>query len=145
MLPGASPACTTTITASAKRADLQSGVTCIAGATIDGPVTSSRARSSLRRLAAPPRAHAVDARRARLRSVGEQEHEHLRTTGDLIIAGSEFHKLVVNGNKGSSYGVAIVGNRIADKLLCNDNDPGVTDFGAPNDVGRKATGDCAGL
>ena len=31
--------------------------------------------------------------------------------------------------------------RIADKLLCNGNDPGVTDFGAPNDVGRKTTGE----
>ena len=40
VIPGASPACTTTITGKrSKGVTVESGVTCIAGATIDGPVT----------------------------------------------------------------------------------------------------------
>ena len=149
VLPGASPACTTTITGKRKSGlTVESGVTCIAGATIDGPVTVEPGASLVvsdgsqlhRGL------HAVDAAVVHVFGASVNRNTNISgTTGDLIIAGSEFHKLVINGNKGSSYGVAIVGNRIADKLLCNDNDPGVTDFGAPNDVGRKAAGDCAGL
>ena len=68
------------------------------------------------------------------------------TTGDVIVAGSLFRsKLTVEDSKGSSYGVAILGNRVNDKLICTGNDPGVTDFGAPNAVGQKTTGDCAEL
>ena len=55
----------------------------------------------------------------------------------MIVAGSEFlGKLIVTDSKGSSYGVAILGNTVGDKLLCTGNEPGVTDFGAPND-GRE--------
>jgi hypothetical protein len=149
VLPGASPACTTTITGKRKSGlTVESGVTCIAGATIDGPVTVEPGASLVvsdgsqlhRGL------HAVDAAVVHVFGASVNRNTNISgTTGDLIIAGSEFNKLVITGNKGSSYGVAILGNRIADKLICNDNDPGVTDFGAPNDVGRKAAGDCAEL
>ena len=143
------PACTTTITGKRKSGlTVESGVTCIAGATIDGPVTVEPGASLVvsdgsqlhRGL------HAVDAAVVHVFGASVNRNTNISgTTGDLIIAGSEFNKLVITGNKGSSYGVAILGNRIADKLICNDNDPGVTDFGAPNDVGRKAAGDCAEL
>ena len=58
VLPGASPACTTTITGKrSKGLTVESGVTCIAGATIDGPVTVQPGRLArrLRRLAASSR------------------------------------------------------------------------------------------
>ncbi len=66
--------------------------------------------------------------------------------GDVIVAGSLFRgKLTVSDSKGSSYGVAILGNKVNDKLVCNGNDPGVTDFGAPNEVVHKSAGQCAEL
>ena len=148
VLPGASPACTTTITGKRKSGLIvKSGVTCIAGATIQGVVTVQPGASLV---VSDGSSSTAGCRQSTQRSCTSSERRSTatprsRAAGDVIIAGSEFHKLVINGNKGSSYGVAIVGNRIADKLLCNDNDPGVTDFGAPNDVGRKAAGDCAGL
>ena len=67
------------------------------------------------------------------------------TTGDVIVAGSELGKLIVSDSKGSSYGVAILGNTIHDKLICTGNDPGVTDFGAPNSVEGKQADQCAEL
>jgi len=42
-------------------------------------------------------------------------------------------------------GVGLVGNAVGEDLACTGNDPGVTDFGAPNTVGGVASGQCAGL
>ena len=78
------------------------------------------------------------------------------TTGDLIVAGSVFSgSLVVSDNQSSAvtipsgetrnYGVGLVGNTIGEDLACTGNDPGVTDFGAPNNVGGPKTGHCAAL
>ena len=78
------------------------------------------------------------------------------TTGDLIVAGSVFSgSLVVSDNQSSAvtipsgetrnYGVGLVGNTIGQDLACTGNDPGVTDFGAPNNVVGAKTGQCAAL
>ena len=85
VLPGASPACTTTITGKRKNGlTVESGVTCIAGATIDGPVTVEPGclARRLRRLRAP-QGPACGRRRGRacLRSDGEpglEDHGHGR-------------------------------------------------------------------
>jgi hypothetical protein len=78
------------------------------------------------------------------------------TTGDLVVAGSVFSEsLVVSENHSAdvtipsgetrNYGVGLVGNTIGRGLACTDNDPGVTDFGAPNTVRGAASGQCAQL
>ena len=78
------------------------------------------------------------------------------TTGDLIVAGSAFSEsLAVSDNHSSSvtipsgdtrnYGVGLVGNVIAGDLACTGNDPGATDFGAPNTVSGTSSGQCAAL
>ena len=150
VLPGASPACTTTITGKRKTGlVVESGVTCIDGAKIDGPVTVRPGASLVvsdgselnRGLSA------VDAAVVHVfGATVNRDSQITGTTGDVIVAGSEFlGKLIVSDNQGSSYGVALVGNRVGDKLHCTGNDPGVTDFDAPNDVGQKATGQCAEL
>ena len=141
VLPGASPACTTTITGKRKTGlVVESGVTCIAGAKIDGPVTVRPGASLVvsdgselnRGLSA------VDAAVVHVFGATVNRDSQITGTGDVIVAGSEFlGKLIVSDNQGSSYGVALVGNRVGDKLHCTGNDPGVTDFDAPNDVGRR--------
>ncbi len=150
VLPGASPACTTTITGKrSKGVTVESGVTCIAGATIDGPVTVEPGASLVvsdgsqlhRGL------HAEGAAVVHVFGATVNRNTNISgTTDDVIVAGSEFRgKLIVADSKGSSYGVAILGNTIHDKLICTGNDPGVTDFGAPNSVEGKQAGQCAEL
>jgi hypothetical protein len=43
------------------------------------------------------------------------------------------------------YGVGLVGNAVALDLVCTGNDPGVTNFGAPNTVSGTASGQCAAV
>jgi hypothetical protein len=43
------------------------------------------------------------------------------------------------------YGRRGVGNVIGGDLACTGNDPGVTDFGAPNTVDGTSSGQCAVL
>jgi hypothetical protein len=75
------------------------------------------------------------------------------TTGDLIVAGSlvngsltvtDNHSAAVTIPSGETrnYGVGLVGNTIGEDLACTGNDPGVTDFGAPNTVNGSASGQC---
>ena len=77
-------------------------------------------------------------------------------TDDVIVAGSKFEgALTVSGNqarvveflsgKRHQYGVALVGNTVAGDLICLDNIPGVTDFGAPNKVKGAKRGQAEGL
>ena len=52
---------------------------------------------------------------------------------------AEHGKLVLSDNKGSSYGVAVLGNTVHDKLICTGNDPGVTAlYGTRNLITRAA-------
>ena len=44
-----------------------------------------------------------------------------------------------------NYGVALVGNTVGEDLACTGNDPGATDFGAPNTVNGQKSGQCAAL
>ena len=43
------------------------------------------------------------------------------------------------------YGVGLVGNTVGLDLVCTGNDPGVTNFGAPNTVAGTASGQCAAV
>jgi hypothetical protein len=149
VLPGGSPACTTVITGKRKTGlTVESGVACVDGARIEGPVTVLPGASivvsdgsELNKGLSADGANVVHVFGAAI----NRDTEIRGTTGDVIVAGSDLARLVVEDSKGSSYGVAILGNSVGDKLICNGNDPGVTDFGAPNSVVRQKTGQCAGL
>ena len=149
MIPGASPACTTTITGKrSKGVTVESGVTCIAGATIDGPVTVEAGASLVVSNGSELHKglHAADAAVVHVFGATVNRDSKITGTDDVIVAGSLFRgKLTVSDSKGSSYGVAILGNKVNDKLICTGNDPGVTDFGAPNNVVQKTAGQCAEL
>ena len=78
------------------------------------------------------------------------------TTGDLIVAGSVFSEsLVLTDNHSAdvtipsgetrNYGVGVVGNHVNGELTCTGNDPGATNFGAPNTVIGQKSGQCATL
>ena len=149
VIPGASPACTTTITGKrSKGVTVESGVTCIAGATIDGPVTVEPGASLVVSDGSELHKglHATDAAVVHVFGATVNRDSKITGTDDVIVAGSLFRgKLTVSDSKGSSYGVAILGNKVNDKLICTGNDPGVTDFGAPNNVVHKTAGQCAEL
>jgi hypothetical protein len=158
VLPGASPACTTTLTGTLRRVIVTSGVTCLNGtvnggvivrpgaslvisddSTINGGLTSDGAAV----------VHVFGTRVAGDSVVSG-------TTGDLILAGSAFQgSLTLTDNRSRdvtipsgetrNYGVGIVGNAVTENLACTGNDPGVTDFGAPNEVEGAKSGQCAAL
>ena len=148
VLPGASPECTTTVTGTRKRPTVESGVTCLDDATIDGPVTVEPGASLVVSDGSELHKglHATDAAVVHVFGATVNRDSKITGTGDVIVAGSLFRgKLTVSDSKGSSYGVAILGNKVNDKLICTGNDPGVTDFGAPNNVVHKTAGQCAEL
>jgi hypothetical protein len=158
VLPGSSPACTRTLTGEISRVVVTSGVTCIDG-TVNGGVRvrpgaslvvfdGSRINGGLR----ADQAAVVHVFGASVNG----DSVIAGTTEDLILAGSVFSEsLTVSGNRSAevtipsgetrNYGVGLVGNTVAEDLACTGNDPGVTDFGAPNTVGGAASGQCAGL
>jgi hypothetical protein len=156
VLPGGSPACTTTLTGTIGRVVVTSGVTCVRG-TVNGGIAvrpgaslvlskGSRINGGLRTDGAAI-VHVFGA------SVNG-DSVISGTTGDLIVAGSAFSEsLAISDNSSAdvtipsgetrNYGVGLVGNSIGDDLACTGNDPGVTDFGAPNTVGGAGSGQCA--
>ncbi len=158
VLPGGSPACTRTLTGTIGRLVLTSGVTCV-DATVNGGITvragaslvvrdGSRINGGLKATGADV-VHVFGARVNGDSAVSG-------TTGDLIVAGSVFSEsLAVADNHSKSvtipsgdtrnYGVGLVGNVIAGDLACTGNDPGATDFGAPNTVSGTSSGQCAAL
>jgi hypothetical protein len=159
VLPGGSPACTTTLTGGEiKKVVVTSGVTCIDGivnggvrvgpgaslVVSDGSLINGGIRTD--------DADVVHVFGTRVNGTSVFSG----TSGDLIVAGSLFTESVtVSDNRSAevtipsgetrNYGVALVGNVVRDDLACAGNDPGVTDFGAPNSVRGKTTGQCAEL
>ena len=158
VLPGGSPACTTTLTGTIKRVVVTSGVTCVDGR-VNGGITvrpgASLVVSDGSRINGGLNAEdAVVVHVFGTRVNGDSVISG--TTGDMIVAGSAFSEsLAVSGNSSADvtipsgetrdYGVGLVGNVIGDDLACTGNDPGVTDFGAPNTVAGTSSGQCAAL
>ena len=158
VLPGSSPACTTTLTGEISRVVVTSGVTCIDG-TVNGGVRVRPGASLVvfdgARINGGLRADEAAVVHVFGASVNG-DSVIAGTTEDLILAGSVFSEsLTVSGNRSAevtipsgdtrNYGVGLVGNTVAEDLACTGNDPGVTDFGAPNTVVGAASGQCAGL
>ncbi|GIH05458.1 peptidase [Rhizocola hellebori] len=159
VLPGASPACTTTLTGRQNRVTASTGVTCLTNAQVAGQVTV-RAGASL-----VVRDSTIS---GSLVSVGAQAVQLFGSTvngavtltmtrQDVTLAGNTFNGAVVlAGNTqvsanerysrlAGAYGPMLVGNRVNGALSCSGNSAAVKDFGAPNTVRGAKTGDCAAL
>jgi hypothetical protein len=160
VLPGGSPECTTTVTGDrAGRLIVANGVTCVAGGAMNGGVTVRPGASLVVMDGATVNGGLRATGAAVVHVFGATvngDSSISGTTGDTILAGSVFHgSLTLSGNRSAdftipsgdtrNYGVGLVGNVVSEDLACEGNDPGVTDYGAPNTIGGAATGDCAGL
>ena len=159
VLPGGSPACTTVVSGTRNGSlRLTSGVTCLAGGTVNGSVTVQSGASLVvqdgSRINGAIRATGA----AVVHVFGARVNGDTRITGsaDVIVAGSVFSgSLTLVGNRSPAvtipsgdtrnYGIGVVGNTIAGRLACLENDPGATNFGAPNAVIGARSGQCADL
>ncbi|HEV2950972.1 MAG TPA: peptidase M64, partial [Actinomycetota bacterium] len=160
VLPGGSPACTTTLSGDKiNKLVVTSGVTCIDGGTVTGGVRvlpgASLVVADGSRINGGLRADGADVVHV-FGAMVNGDSVISGTTGDLIVAGSAFNgSLAVSDNHSSdvtipsgetrNYGVGLVGNTVSENLACSGNDPGVTDFDAPNDVDGVKSGQCAAL
>jgi hypothetical protein len=159
VLPGASPACTTTLRGRQLRVTVTQGVTCLTNAQVTGQVTV-RAGASL-----VVRDSTIS---GMLVSIGAQAVQIFgstvngaavisMTSHDVTVAGNTFNGTVVlTGNTQVSanerysrlagpYGPLLVGNRVNGTLSCSGNSAPVKDFGAPNTVRGAKAGECAQL
>jgi len=149
VLPGKSPEATSTVTGQHQgKLIVEKGVTLIDGAIINGGVVVKPGASLVVSDGSTINGDLQADRAAVVHIFGATVHGKASISGstdDVIIAGSKFkHTLTVTGNKCQvvkflsgklhQYGVALVGNVITGDLICLDNTPGVTDFGAPNSV-----------
>ncbi|HEX6681772.1 MAG TPA: M64 family metallopeptidase [Candidatus Limnocylindrales bacterium] len=159
VLPGASPACTRTLTGRQSRVTAVQGVTCLTNAHVTGLVTVLTGASLV------VRDSTID---GSLISSGAQAVQIFgstvngvvlvtRTARDVTAAGNTFNGAVVltsntqvSANERYSrlagpYGPLLVGNRVNGALTCSGNSAAVKDFGAANTVRGTKLGDCAQL
>ncbi len=159
VLPGGSPACTNVVRGTHSGGlRLTSGVTCLAGATVNGTVTVQSGASLIVQDGSRINGAIRVTGAAVVHIFGAHVNGDSRIMGsaDVIVAGSVFSEsLTLVGNRSPAvtipsgdtrnYGIGVVGNTIAEDLECIGNDPGATSFGAPNAVGGTRSGQCAGL
>ena len=159
VLPGGSPACTDVVQGTRNGLlVVRSGVTCIAGATVNGGVAvrpgaslvvedGSRLNGDLR---------ATDGAVVHVFGARVTGDTQIAGADELILAGSSFTgSITLTGNSSPevpipsgetrNYGIGVVGNRAVGSLVCTGNDPGVTNYGAPNAVIGTKSGQCAGI
>jgi hypothetical protein len=148
VLPGSSPACTTTLTGQHAGVTVTRGVTCLTDARVAGPVTVRAGaslvvrRSTINGTLAATGAEAVQV-------FGSTVHGAVRIVGtarDVTVAGSTFDGAVVlagniqvSANErysrlAGAYGPVLVGNLVNGALSCSGNSARPSDFGAPNTV-----------
>jgi len=159
VLPGGSPACTTTLRGAQRAVVVASGVTCLDGATVNGGVvvrpgaslvaSDSVGDGALRTTGA----ESVQLFGTRVQGVSSLSG----TTRDIAIAGSRFNgDLTLAGNTqvsanerysrlAGAYGPMLVGSTVTGDLSCTGNSAEVKDFGAPNRIEGAQGGDCAAL
>jgi hypothetical protein len=159
VLPGGSPECTDVVEGKRNgRLVVESGVTCLAGASINGAVTV-RPGASL--VVADGTAinggiSATDANVVHVFGAEVNGATTIRGADEVILAGNLFRgSVTLTGNSSPdvpipsgetrNYGIGVVGNRAVGGLSCKDNDPGVTNYGAPNLVIGSKTGQCEGI
>ncbi|GAA4452632.1 M64 family metallopeptidase [Phytohabitans houttuyneae] len=148
VLPGASPACTTTLTGRQSRVTVTQGVTCLTGARVAGQVTVRAGASLVVRDSTISGTLAANGAQA-VQLFGSTVNGAAQITGttrDVTVAGNTFNGAVVlAGNTQVSanerysrlvgpYGPVLVGNRVNGALSCAGNSTRPSDFGAPNTV-----------
>jgi hypothetical protein len=159
VLPGASPACTVTLTGRQNRVTAGQGVTCVTNAQVNGAVTVREGaslvvrNSSINGTLTSTGALAVQM----FGSTVNGAVVVTRTSQDVTIAGNRFNGAVVltrntqvTANErysrlAGAYGPLVVGNRVNGALTCTGNSAPAKDFGAPNTVNGAKVGDCAQL
>jgi hypothetical protein len=146
VLPGASPACTSTITGSNPGSLVESdGFTCLSGAHVGGAV-EVRAGGSLVATGSTIDGSFGATGAASVQLIGSTVLGSTGISGstlDVTLTGSHFDGgVTLTGNHSGDYGVKLAGNRVYVGLNCSGNDHGVADFGAPNAVGAPKTGEC---
>ncbi|GLY99009.1 M64 family metallopeptidase [Actinoplanes sp. NBRC 103695] len=158
VLPGAAPACTTTLTGKQSTVVAATGVTCLTDAQVRGAVTVRPSASLVvrdSRIAGAVNASGA----AAVQIFGSTLVGAVRITGttrDVTIAGATFKGALalrdntqVTSNErftrlAGAYGPILSGSRVTGTLTCSGNSAKVADFGAPTVVTGTRTGDCAG-
>lgn len=159
VLPGASPACTVTLTGRQIRVTVTHGVTCLTNAQVSGSVTVRPGASLVARNSTVNGTLVATGARA-VQLFGSTVNGAVTvngTTHDVTIAGNRFNgAIVLSANTqvtanerytrlAGPYGPLLVGNLVTGALACSANSAPATDFGAPNTVHGAKAGDCARL
>ena len=159
VLPGASPACTTTLTGPRLTVTASQGVTCLTHAQVAGQV-SVRPGASLVVRDSTINGALVSTGAQAVQIFGSTVNGAVTITAtsrDVTVAGNTFNGAVVlsantqvTANErytrlAGAYGPLLVGNQIAGAVVCSGNSAPVKDFGAPNTVRGTKVGDCAQL
>ena len=148
VLPGESPACTTTLSGKQNKVFVWSGVTCLDDANVTGGV---RVRPGASLVASDSTIKGgIESKGAQVvqlfGSTVNGKAKITETTGDVTFAGTIFNgELELDDNGVGDYGVVLAGNTIKGLLSCDGNSPDVTDMGAPNSLRGGKSGQCASL
>jgi hypothetical protein len=147
VVPGAKPECTRTLTgAQAGSVVVDSGVTCLDGATVGGDVIVRSGGSVVvnggRITGGLDASGAKDVQLFGAKVLGLTKM--VGGTGNTTLANNLFNGgVTLSGNNATSFGLALVANTIYVGLTCSDG--AVSDFGAENHVGGPKAGTCSAL
>jgi len=159
VLPGASPACTVTLTGSQNSVTASQGVTCVTNAQVAGAVTVREGASLVVRNSTIS-GTLVSTGAEAVQIFGSTVNGAImltRTSRDVTLAGNRLNGAVVLSRNtqvtanerytrlAGPYGPVLVGNQISGALNCTGNSAPAKDFGAPNTVHGAKVGDCAQL
>ena len=139
------PACTTTLTGVRNGPlYLRSGVTCLVGATINGPVLVSAGASLVAtdsRVVGPVRADgAADLHLLRSRVSGPVSADGV--TRSVVAVGSSVEGPVSVTRSRTTEAAVLAGNTVGGPLSCSGNAPAPVNLQAPNQVSGPRTGQC---
>ncbi|MFK4086492.1 M64 family metallopeptidase [Kribbella sp. NPDC020789] len=142
------PTCTTTITGTHNGPlAVRSGVTCLTGATVSGPVQVAASASLVAidaRILGPVSAtNAADLQL--LRTVVQGPVSLSGITRSAVLVGSTISGPVSVRTATTTEPVAVAGNTVEGPLSCSGNAVAPTDLEAPNQVSGPRSGQCAGL
>jgi len=156
VLPGASPACTVTLTGTRTSVTVNQGVTCLTNAQVNGNVTVRTGASLVVRNSTITGTLVSTGGRA-VQIFGSTVSGMVTigtTSRDVTVAGSRFSAAVVLTNNtqvtanerytrlAGPYGPLLVGNTFNASLRCTGSSAPVKNFGAPNTVVGLRFGEC---
>jgi hypothetical protein len=140
--------CTTTITGRHSRPLIASGVTCLDGARVSGPVVVPKNASLLAidsTISGPVAAAGADAVHV-YDSTVRGPFGAIGATGSVALVDSTVNgPVLLVGNRTGDVEPVVAGNTIKGPLACAANSPAPLDLGSPNDVRGPASGQCSGL